>query len=231
MGVAMEPYRTRGHRTVSALTILVLVTAGPTGATAVAEAAPGAAPGAPAAPGGPVRTVTLVTGDQVTIVNGGAVAMRRGPGRERTGFVTQHVDGHLHVIPSDTMSLLRSGRLDSRLFDVTALLEAGYDDRRGDLPLILEHEGAARGAVPAGASVVRDLPGIDAVAVRQSRRDATTFWRAVTARADAWRVRCQPVVAPGGIHEEWIEVEVALAWPICIAEVVVVGVKLALIHH
>ncbi|HEU4425381.1 MAG TPA: S8 family serine peptidase, partial [Pilimelia sp.] len=158
-------------------------------------AAPAAAAGAPAADAGPapvsrpghVRTLTLITGDRLTLVDGtDKVAIRPAPGRERVGFVTRRVRGHLRVTPTDALPLLRAGRLDERLFDVTTMLEFGYDDQRGDLPLLVTYTKsmtqAARGAVAAaGARPARSLASINADAVRQSRRDAAAVWAGLTA--------------------------------------------------
>ncbi|OLB82750.1 MAG: hypothetical protein AUI14_00075 [Actinobacteria bacterium 13_2_20CM_2_71_6] len=125
------------------------------------------------------RTVTLVTGDRITVL-GDHVAYQRAKGREHVTFITQHIGGHLHVIPSDALPMLADDRLDSRLFDVTLLLEFGYDDRRADLPLIVAYNGgmvpnadaggpAARANVTAaGATVTRDLGAVHALAVREN---------------------------------------------------------------
>ena len=130
-------------------------------------------------------TVTLVTGDQLTVSTDGSnrVAVKAGKGREHVGFVQRLAGGHLTVTPADALPLVRSGRLDSRLFDVTSLIEFGYDDRRADLPLILSGSGGngIRANAINGATVVRDLPAIGGTAVRQNRRDAGAFWNSVTA--------------------------------------------------
>jgi hypothetical protein len=83
------------------------------------------------------------------------------------------------VIPSDAVPLLNADRLDPRLFDVTALLDFGYDDRRTDLPLIVTGAPAA-----AGLRVTGDLPPMRATTLRQDRRSAATSWRALTTGAN-----------------------------------------------
>jgi subtilisin family serine protease len=73
------------------------------------------------------------------------------------------------------------GRLDPRLFDVSGLVRAGYDDsRRADLPLIVDYPGAT----PRAAGPVRELPSVSAVALRA--RKGTSFWAG--ARSAAKRV-------------------------------------------
>ncbi|HEU5110799.1 MAG TPA: S8 family serine peptidase, partial [Micromonosporaceae bacterium] len=133
-------------------------------------------------------TVTLITGDTVTMDGSDRIDVRRGEGRERVRFVVEHHRGHTHVIPVDALPLLRADKLDKRLFDVTALVRYGYDDRRADLPLIVAQpagaagaRGRARPAVPAGVRVRRDLPGAGAVAARADRKD-TAVWRAIKDR-------------------------------------------------
>jgi hypothetical protein len=104
-------------------------------------------------------------------------------------FLTHRIAGHHHVIPADAVPLLQDGRLDGRLFDVTAQLDFGYDDRGTTLPLIITGAPVATraAATTAGATVVRDLPVVGAVAVRASKVDAAAFWNGL--RADS---RSQP---------------------------------------
>src|SRR5688572_4717499 len=96
------------------------------------------------------RTVTLITGDQVTVAGDGMMSIQRGKGRDSIRFVTATVGGHLRVIPSDALPLIHAGRLDRRLFDVTALLDFGYDKRK-DLPLIVTNTSARASIASAGA--------------------------------------------------------------------------------
>jgi len=180
------------HWTVRVGVAVGLLVAG-VGSAAPAGAAPPAAPAATGAVGQDeqVRTVTLVTGDRVGVQGNGTrlVNVERGPGRTGVTFTVQLAGGHLEVTPSDALPLLRAGRLDPRLFDVTSLVRFGYDDRRADLPLIVSYSGdaakaPARAAMAgAGARVVRDLPRIGALAVRQNRSDPTGFWNGLSAGA------------------------------------------------
>ncbi|WP_283137456.1 S8 family serine peptidase [Rhizohabitans arisaemae] len=107
-----------------------------------------------------------------------------GEGREGITFTTEERGGRLRVLPSDAVALLRDKRLDPRLFDVTGLLELGYDDRNGGLPLIVA------GAAPRtlrGATQVRPLAPVDGFAVRQERTGAARFWKDVTGgKAKIW---------------------------------------------
>jgi subtilisin family serine protease len=149
-------------------------------------------PGRPAGTTG--TTVTLVTGDRVTVVPGAdgrptaAIEAARWPGR-RVSFHTTHVDGGLRVVPSDVARLV-PGTLDPRLFDVTGLIGAGYDDASvGALPLIVRGTptagpaavGALPGLVPAGVLPVgRDLPSIGATATSLSKARAAELGARLT---------------------------------------------------
>ncbi|MET7750141.1 S8 family serine peptidase [Micromonospora sp. NPDC005367] len=152
-----------------------------------ADAAPAGAPPT-AVPAGAATTITLITGDRVITDGRGGTAVERGPGRAGIDFVSQTVDDHQYVIPVDALPLLEDGRLDRRLFDLTALAEFGYDDRSGELPLLVSYPGsgtrnaaAARTAsTVAGARVVRDLPSIGALAVRADRAGRAELWQSLT---------------------------------------------------
>lgn len=107
-------------------------------ALTVAPAATAAA--APPAGNAPQKTadeVTLVTGDKVLLGHDRqVVAIQPGEGRQKMAFKTARTaDGHLMVVPKDAFEPLAAGRLDTRLFDVTTLLEFGYRDR---MPLIVD---------------------------------------------------------------------------------------------
>lgn len=145
-------------------------------------------------------TVRLVTGDEVTLGTGPdgkrTASVRPGAGREGVVFRTTEADGRISVVPSDADALLRSGRLDRRLFDVTGLVGQSYDEaHRASLPLIIgEPAGtrtdakaavdrlAALAARPApGTSATKaapspDLTSIGARAVAVPDKQLADFW-------------------------------------------------------
>ncbi|HEX2773010.1 MAG TPA: S8 family serine peptidase [Micromonosporaceae bacterium] len=161
---------------------------GPVGPAWAAPGEPRAPDAAAAATRAKPRNLTLLTGDRLTVTGDGKVAVQRGKGRQGIAFLTRRVGGHLHVVPSDALPLLRAGRLDSRLFDVTALLEFGYDDRRADLPLIVTAGSPARASTRAtvaaeGGRVVRDLPAVGGLAVRADKHQVGELWQTLTGGA------------------------------------------------
>jgi hypothetical protein len=125
-------------------------------------------------PPSPDRTVTLLTGDQITVSGSGGqrVSVRRGAGREKVGFLTRRDRGDLSVVPTDAVTPLAAGRVDPRMFDVTDLLRAGG----ADLPLVVESRAGLGRAerVPAGGlgALWRDVLGGAAMKVRLDRPSA-----------------------------------------------------------
>ncbi|PSL56202.1 subtilisin family serine protease [Saccharothrix carnea] len=113
------------------------------------------------------RTVTLITGDRVVVTGAAVGSFQPGPGRDRVTFHSTHRDGRLSVVPEDAAKAVAEGRLDPRLFDVTGLVEAGYDDARTDhLPLIVT-------GTPTGLRSARALPGAMATAAPKAEVGAT----------------------------------------------------------
>lgn len=148
-----------------------------TGAPAAANAAEGTA-ASPSASTAPSGTVTLITGDKVTLYPDGRFVFVPGAGRETIGynrFATKR-DGktELYVVPNDAAKALGAGTLDRRLFNVTALTRDGL---AGDtLPLIVQYtEGTAFRSL-AGAVRSTTLSSINADSVRLPAAKATDFW-------------------------------------------------------
>ncbi|MFU8851577.1 S8 family serine peptidase [Micromonospora sp. SL1-18] len=180
------------------------------GAPATAGAAPAAVPTAPAAgerasatAGRPV-TVTLLTGDRVTVTASGKAAVRPGPGRTGIEFVVGQDRGHLSVVPRDALPLIRSGRVDRRLFDVTELVSAGYDDaHRDSLPLLVSYPKgqARRAAAPVtGTRMTRDLPVIRGAALTAAKSHAAEVWASLTAGRAGARLD-----AAEGVDRIWLD--------------------------
>ncbi|MEV8374929.1 S8 family serine peptidase [Kribbella sp. NPDC056861] len=122
-------------------------------------------------------TVTLITGDRVT-VHGGKVGIAPGKGRRGLQIsVTRHRD-ELLVIPADVRSGLAAGRFDRRLFDVAGLIKAGYgDDRTQATPLLVTGR-TARTPLPKATSI-KALPAIRGTALKVGKSDGAAFLAAL----------------------------------------------------
>ncbi|NYV73878.1 S8 family serine peptidase [Streptomyces sp. UH6] len=165
--------------------------------------APAANPGATSGPQRAPATVTLITGDKVTVTPGRPgtapeVSVERAPGATGSVRVSSE-NGNTYVYPDEAVPYIAAGRLDRELFGVTQLLAQGYDDRSTrDLPLILtrtkgsaalgsdapkdEAAGEPASALP-GTESTLSLPSIRGEAVRTRRSKAAAFWSALTGPA------------------------------------------------
>ncbi|MEV3968151.1 S8 family peptidase [Streptomyces sp. NPDC050698] len=164
-----------------------------------------------AAPGGPVlgartagsasaagRYVTLLTGDRVRLdARGRVTGVQHAPGREHVPVSVRGVGGDQYVVPADAAALIGQGVLDMRLFDVSGLIRAGYDDtRRGTLPLIVSYEGKSAQrrstqkslVADADATVRRELPSVAGAAITVPRAGADDMWQALTEEQAVARV-------------------------------------------
>ncbi|MFE9188096.1 S8 family peptidase [Micromonospora sp. NPDC007208] len=132
--------------------------------------------GAPAASAdGKTHTVTLLTGDVVTVRDtGSGCPQATVRPADENAVIRQSCgpDGHLHVIPARVASQVGSV-LDPDLFDVTTLIADGYDDdNSAELPLIVQP--ATASARVAALGDVLSLPSIGAVAGRVPKKSPAT---------------------------------------------------------
>ncbi|MDR3080915.1 MAG: S8 family serine peptidase, partial [Streptomyces sp.] len=136
-------------------------------------------------------TVTLITGDVVTTRQsfgtgspGGTVVVT-GPDGGPADARVMEAGGDLYVYPDAALPYVAQGILDRRLFDISDLVAAGYDDAHRDrLPLIVSYRdspaGLWRSAPPPGATRTRDLSSVRGAALAQARGQAADFWNSVT---------------------------------------------------
>ncbi|WP_328643796.1 S8 family peptidase [Streptomyces canus] len=144
------------------------------------------------------RYVTLLTGDRVRLdARGRVTGVRQAPGREHVPVSVRGVGGDQYVVPADAAALIGQGLLDKRLFDVSGLIRAGYDDtRRGTLPLIVSYEGESAQrrstqkslVADADATVRRELPSVAGAAITVPKAGADDLWRALTEEQGVARV-------------------------------------------
>ncbi|MEV7625753.1 S8 family peptidase [Actinoplanes sp. NPDC089786] len=143
--------------------------------SAVAPAAAQAAPAPKHATDDKTTSVTLITGDRVTFTDKG-VSVRRGPGRDKIRFLGRNTDGHRYVIPTDALPLIRAGKVDQRLFDLTALKDFGYTGNAA-LPVLLAYPKNSKSRpATATARVTRDLTGVGVLAVDVPQADRGDSW-------------------------------------------------------
>ncbi|HYJ67837.1 MAG TPA: S8 family serine peptidase [Nocardioidaceae bacterium] len=144
----------------------------------------------------PAASVTLITGDRV-IVTRSADGTPSAAVASESPYYSRLVGDDLYVIPARAEDDLAADRLDVELFNVTGLIEQGYDDATVDaLPLIVEGELATTRSAD-GMSVEADLESIDATAVSVDKDDAgATYARLFGARS------------AGGVDKVWLDAEV-----------------------
>ena len=138
--------------------------------------------------------LTLITGDVVHYVDGAGnqdtVTVDR-PDGATGGVHVQQAGDDIYVLPEEATALLAAGKLDRRLFNVSALVEMGYDDKSsGAIPLIATYPRSTARALPAaprGSETVRRLASINGAALKADKGEARAFWndiaRTETARS------------------------------------------------
>ncbi len=166
----------------------------------------------PAGSGG-THSVTLITGDKVTIgtaADGTTVRSFEGPNGTTTSFHRSVIDGSTYVYPDAALPYISAGKLDKQLFNVTQLIADGYDDAHAKrLPLIVRYTDAAAKLrtrpKAAGSTVARRLDSIQGAAVTESREQAPTFWSALTDGSGAAAARSANPVFAGGVAKVWLD--------------------------
>ncbi|MFD1146318.1 S8 family serine peptidase [Saccharothrix hoggarensis] len=202
----MKSKRWRGTTWGAALVAAVLTASSP-GASGARDTpvTPGTGPGQPAEH----HEVTLVTGDRVVLLGDEVTALVPGPGRERTVFHSHRRDGRLHVVPRDAATPLAQGRLDPRLFDVTGLVEYGYDDgSRGTLPVIVTGD---EEPAPTGMRVGHALPSVGSYAAQVVKSEAANTWRTLVSRASVRKVWLDGVRRPA-LDRSTAQIGAPAAW-------------------
>ncbi|MFG2305554.1 S8 family serine peptidase [Actinacidiphila glaucinigra] len=201
--------------TAAVAALVVLTATGPvasadSSATSPSPAATGAAPAA-------ARTVTLITGDKVTVTGNGrteSVTSVTGPNGRTAGAHVMSVGPDTYVYPDAAVPYIASGALDEGLFNITALLADGYDDARTDrLPLIVTYTDAAARSrtarTPEGARRTLTLDSIQGAAISAEHDRAADFWSSLTgtgARAAGTAAKAADGARlAGGVAKVWLD--------------------------
>ncbi|MCO1594780.1 S8 family serine peptidase [Micromonospora sp. RHAY321] len=198
----------------AALTLAAGFTPPGTGASAAPPHTPDRPAGQPPAAAGRAATVTLITGDTVTVTtaaDGSTVSTVRRPNGSMSSFHRTVLDGDTYVYPDEALPYVTGGVLDRQLFNVTELIADGYDDAHTDrLPLIVTlTDAAARNRTRPtvdGAELVRPLDSVRGAALTRQRATAEKFWTALTA-STARRAGGTPTLA-NGIAKVWLDARV-----------------------
>lgn len=152
------------------------------------------------------QTVTLITGDVVTVtdIGGGrqTFSVQR-PAAAVGGVQTYTIGQDSYVIPDEAMPFVAAQSIDRRLFDVSALIRSGYDDQQTDgLALLVSYDVRTRSAPPAGIRTTRTLASIQGAAVTAPKNTTRDFWRSIAP------VRPGPVAKAAlgrGVQKIWLD--------------------------
>ncbi|MFF9688349.1 S8 family serine peptidase [Streptomyces sp. NPDC014623] len=156
--------------------------------------------------------ITLVTGDVVHYADGAGgqdtVTVDR-PDGAQGGVHVQQAGEDIFVIPDEASTLIAADKLDRRLFNISALVEMGYDDRRSDgIPLIATYSASTARSLPAaprGSETVRRLESVNGVALTSDKDGVRGFWSDIAPTEKSRSL-------DNGIAELWLDgkAEVAL---------------------
>ncbi|MFF3023954.1 S8 family serine peptidase [Gottfriedia sp. NPDC057948] len=155
--------------------------------------------------------VTLVTGEVVTVDRyaDGTQGATVEPASDGTpvDITTMNVGGDLYVIPAQAQAYLATNTLDRELFNVTKLIEYGYDDaNRSDIPLIATYQGSQEMAdsmpEPTGSESEMTLDSIHGASLKESKSKSAKFWEAVD--DDSAKAATAPKLADG-IKKLWLD--------------------------
>ncbi|MFD2762746.1 S8 family serine peptidase [Micromonospora eburnea] len=164
---------------------VALLTAAPGTAGARQAAAPQAVRAATAT--AKAQTVTLITGDRVTVFGDGRLSVTP---RKGVTYHSYRTEDHRYVIPSDAVPLLRADRLDRRLFDLTELL-AAQATRPSSLGLVVSGTATAP-----GLSAQRRLPAVRGFAAEAATETLASRWEATRTGLKAGKIWLDAVRRP-----------------------------------
>lgn len=164
------------------------------------------------------HVLTLITGDVVTVTKmaEGKNIINVDPAEAGGGARILTINKDTYVIPDQAMPYLASGFLDQDLFNITSLIEDGFDDgSEKTLPVIVQYsETKARsvGKLPApkGSKKTHELESIHGLAVSADKKEAKKFWHDIT--KDVQPANSTKAIPAQGIEKIWLDgrVEAAL---------------------
>jgi hypothetical protein len=197
------------------------ISSGAAAATAAAANSPSGGTVAVPSLNGKSDTVTLPTGDQLTLTSAGSGRYSISSGRQArrpngttpplvvTGNSGPGEPGTVYAEPADAEQLIAAGHLDRGLFSVTWLATHESQNGTGTVPVIVQYSSRAAlasAATPPGATRAAAPSSVpDAATYEVSLAHAAAFWAALTgatATTPSW-----PAAAPqlaDGIIRAWL---------------------------
>ncbi|MFI5801558.1 S8 family serine peptidase [Streptomyces sp. NPDC051561] len=171
-----------------------------------------------------VTSVTLVTGDRVRLETfpGGrkTVSVEPAPGASEADFSQLEIDKQLYVLPRTALPYLSSGKLDRQLFNITALIEQGYDDAHTSaIPLIARYtsktDPKSKGA-PTGSRKGLVIKSLRGSALKADKKQAGRFWKAIdddalapsSAKGAGTGASSRNAAFEGGVEKLWLDATV-----------------------
>lgn len=162
------------------------------------------------------HVITLITGDvvKVSVLADGKYIINVEPAQKNgDGVRVITTDEDTFVLPNKVMPYLAAGKLDHDLFNITKLLEYGYDDKNlASLPLIVEYEESkarafsSKGApTPKGSKKTKELESINAAALSADKKSAETFWEDVTVSAKTTKENQEDSLFKHGVEKIWLD--------------------------
>jgi subtilisin family serine protease len=159
------------------------------------------------------HVITLITGDKVnvtTLDNGKFAINVETVHHNAEGVRVMTIGEETFVFPGTAMPYLAAGKLDMDLFNISKLIEYGYDDKSlSALPVIVEYEetkAKSYSAIPApkGAKKVRELESINGVALSAEKKESESFWKDVTVEAKSSKQE-KASLFEQGIEKIWLD--------------------------
>src|SRR5689334_20114438 len=164
------------------------------------------------------HTVTLITGDKVTVAPvGGRYRVDIAPVSRQDGtrpsFLTRIAPDSLYVYPADALPAVDSGLVDRALFDVEYLVKNGYaDDAAKQLPVIVQYPAgrqaaavrSAADALPASAPT-RQLDSIHGAALNVAKDQTDQFWASIAGHATPAGGSAVRPSLDAGLSKVWLD--------------------------
>jgi hypothetical protein len=145
-----------------------------------------------------------------------AVEVGRGKGREAATFLSSERNGEVSVLPADAIPLLKAGRLDPALFNVTQLVKQGYTDAKTDAtPLIATYTKGS--STPDGARRTLALPGIGGAAL--SAKKSTAFWADIAPALGTEPTAKAARRLGDGIDKLWLDAKVSASLDVSVPQI------------